>query len=234
MTFHTLIIGTSKSKNLDGYYFEAKEKFWGSIHRAGLTSRQYRPEEYRLLQAEGIGFAELAFHHQLLGESDEATVYSQDHQLNEDIEVIRKGIPELQKFILQSGAKRMVFNGKSAISAFFEFDESGDVASLSSQFARHKQWEYGLCTTWKGIDVYLLPNLSATASAEWKKHNGEAHWMNFWNSIKPKQKEPITAMKKEKPSLTPTQKLWAGLILFMFCIIAGLVYILITKDLIKN
>jgi hypothetical protein len=150
------------------------------------------------------------------------------------LSVIRKGIPDLRKFILDSGAKRIAFNGKTAISAFFEFDETGNVESLNSQYVRNKGWEYGLCSSWKGIEVYMLPNLSATASAEWKKHSGETHWMNFWNSLKPKQKEPITAMKKEKPSLTPTQKLWAGLILFMFCIIAGLVYILITKDLIKN
>jgi len=204
MSFHTLIIGTSKSKNLDGYYFEARDKFWKLIHRSGLTPRQYNPEEYRLLQSQGIGFGELAFHHQVLGESSSTDVFSQ------------------------------AFNGKTAISAFFEFDETGNVESLNSQYVRNKGWEYGLCTSWKGIEVYMLPNLSATASAEWKKHDGELHWMKFWGIMASTEKLDLQVMKKEKPSLTPTQKLWAGLILFMFCIIAGLVYILITKDIIKH
>lgn len=234
MSFHTLIIGTSKSKNLDGYYFEARDKFWKMIHLSGLTPRQYDPEEYRLLQSQGIGFGELAFHHQVLGESSGTDVFSQDKQLNEDLSVIRKGIPDLRKFILDSGAKRIAFNGKTAISAFFEFDETGNVESLNSQYVRNKGWEYGLCTSWKGIEVYMLPNLSATASAEWKKHDGELHWMKFWGIMASTEKLDLQVMKKEKPSLTPTQKLWAGLILFMFCIIAGLVYILITKDIIKH
>jgi G:T/U-mismatch repair DNA glycosylase len=234
MSFHTLIIGTSKSKNVDAYYVEAKEKFWKLIHLSGLTQRQYHPEEYRLLQVAGIGFAELAFHHQVLGENMNAVPYSQDRQLNDDLEVIRKGIPDLQKFILESGAKRIVFNGKTAISAFFEFNETGTVEILNSQYVRNKGWEYGACTTWKGIEVYMLPNLSATASAEWKKQNGELHWMELWRKLALNADPNSKSVKKDKPGLTPTQKLWAGLFLFIFCIIAMFVYIFMTKELIKD
>lgn len=234
MSFHTLIIGTSKSKNVDAYYVEAKEKFWNLIYQSGLTERKYLPKEYRLLESKGIGFAELAFHHQVLGENPHEAPFSQDKQLNKDLDVIRIGIPDLQKFILDSGAKRIVFNGKSAISAFFEYDETGDLENLNAQYARDKGWEYGLCTSWKGIEVYMLPNLSATASAEWKKHDGEYHWMKFWKGLALEQNNRTPLIKKEKASLTPTQKLWAGLIFFIFCIISLFTYILLTKDLIKH
>lgn len=234
MRIHTIIIGTSKSKNIDAYYIEAKEKFWRLIHLSGLTPRQYLPEEYRLLESKGIGFAELAFHHQTLGKNAEDVSFSQDKQLNEEIDVVRRGIPDLQNFILESAVKRIVFNGKSAMSAFFEFDETGHLESLNTQYARMKGWEYGLCTSWKGIDVYMLPNLSATASAEWKKHNGEVHWMRFWKSLLVEQKPQANLEKTDKSRLNPTQKLWAGLILFIFCIIAMLAYFLITKNIIKH
>ena len=64
MQVHTLIIGTSKSKNQNGYYIEAKEKFWGLLHKSGVTNQLLEPSEFKTLtEKHGIGLSELAFGH---------------------------------------------------------------------------------------------------------------------------------------------------------------------------
>lgn len=61
---HTIIIGTSKSKNQNGYYIESKDKFWGLLYKSGLTSSVLEPHQYqKLIDEYGIGFGELAFDH---------------------------------------------------------------------------------------------------------------------------------------------------------------------------
>jgi G:T/U-mismatch repair DNA glycosylase len=239
MKFHTLIIGTSKSKDEDVYYLEAKDKFWKPIHLSGLTSKQLDPSEYRLLFDKGIGFGELAHLNRGFGSEIDSEVYSQDRQLAARLDVINKGIPELLKFIEAAEATTLVFNGKSAISAFMEFVEFGKVTAISSRFANEMNYKYGFCGTWNGCEIYLLPNLSKTASAEWKKHKGDELWLEFFKSINRSNANKAThktvlGMTRNKTNLSPNQKIFVGLFLFVFCILAGMLYILLTKDIIQK
>ena len=54
----------------EAYYAHAQNKFWATLHKVGLTPRQFRPEEYPLLWDLGIGLTDIAKFH-----------YGMDHQL---------------------------------------------------------------------------------------------------------------------------------------------------------
>lgn len=239
---HSLVIGTSKSKNEDAYYVEAKDKFWLSLFKSGYTEIQLRPEDYRELISKGIGFAELAFHHQFTGDDEYDTPFTQDKQLNNEIEVVKRGIPELNKFIREKRVKNLVFNGKTALSCFLEFHETGTIEAINSSYLRSKTFSYGKCLQWEGLDVYLMPNLSAAAGKEWKTNNGLEHWMSLWNILKSQNTSPSPPSKKsgeqhtmqKKSQLTTQQKVFVGLFLFVFSTIMILVYLLLIKDTIHK
>jgi double-stranded uracil-DNA glycosylase len=52
------------------YYANPQNKFWGTLHQVGLTSRLYAPREYELLWDMGIGLTDIA-----------KFAYGMDHQL---------------------------------------------------------------------------------------------------------------------------------------------------------
>lgn len=183
MQVHTLIIGTSKSKNQNGYYIDAKEKFWGLVHKGGASTRILDPTEFQtLIQEHGIGFSELAFNHIHFGEH-EVDPYTHDEQLKNDISVIREGTPLLMKHLQSIQPKRIVFNGKSAAGAFLQQKEMGMIQELSAKYINQKGLNYGHIGQWEGIDLFMLPSLSAAAGKSWKEDQGEDKWLNFWRSI---------------------------------------------------
>jgi G:T/U-mismatch repair DNA glycosylase len=239
---HTLVIGTSKSKNEDAYYIEAKDKFWNSLFLSGFTDRQLLPHEYRELINKGVGFAELAFNHQFTGKDKLDIPYSQDKQLENDLSIVLKGIPDLFNFIRKTGVKNLVFNGKTALACFLEFYSNGVILNLNSSFIRDKKLSYGKCLQWEGLDVYLMPNLSASAGNEWKIHNGLETWTNLWKQLKAKHEfgsELIEEVQlrnhgKNKTHLTQKQKMVLGLSLFFISISCILIYLLITKNIITK
>ncbi len=240
---HTLVIGTSKSKNEDVYYIEAKDKFWKSLYLSGFTERQLQPHEYRELIHKGVGFAELAFNHQFTGKDKLDIPYSQDTQLENDLTIVMDGIPDLFNFIRNSGVRNLVFNGKTALSCFLEFYSTGVILSLNSSFIRDKNLSYGKCLQWEGLDVFLMPNLSASAGNEWKNHSGLETWTNLWKQLKSKHQsgtdfnEYVKLQNHGKIKtllLTPKQKVVLGLSLFLISITCIMIYLLATKNVITK
>ena len=144
------------------------------------------------------------------------------------------------KFIRSRRIQNLVFNGKTALSCFLEFDETGSIEALNSSFLRAKNYSYGKCCQWEGSDIYLMPNLSAAAGNEWKTSNGFAQWVSLWQTLKLKndtapikRPEEQRTMQK-KTQLSPKRKMFLGLFLFVFSTIMILVYLLLTKELIQK
>ena len=190
---HTIIIGTSKSKNSAGYYFDSKKKFWGLLYNSGLTPKLLEPTDYKsLINDFGIGFGELAFDHVFLGEDIENESIRNDKTLNEQIGKLNIGIPKLINFINDTKPKRIVFNGKSATSSFYKFLKTGKVEKVSAAYSNELGLNYGMIENWNGIEIWMMPNTSNAAGNSWNNDKGEERWMNFWKMIKnevPKKKK---------------------------------------------
>jgi len=182
---HTVVIGTSKSKNESGYYIKSKKKFWTLINVAGITPNVLEPNQYKtLIDNYGIGFGELAFDHVFLGEDLDNESITNDSDLSQQLHVLNSGIPKLIKHLTDIKPKRIVFNGKTAVAAFYQFIKNGKVEKLKSGYVKELGFEYGKIDTWNGIEVYMLPNLSNAAGKTWKEDKGEERWLSFWQMVK--------------------------------------------------
>ena len=199
---HTIVIGSSKSKNENAYYIESKDKFWGLIKSAGLTKDLLSPFEYRVLTNEyGIGFGELAFDYVFLGEQIENEAVANDKLLNDQIEILNIGIPKLVKHIKELKPKRIVFNGKGTAACFYEYLKKGKVEKIKASYVKELNFSYGKVDTWNGIEIWMLPNLSNAAGKYWKEDNGEQLWLNFWKTV-----------ADDKPKNTTKAWLWVLII----------------------
>ena len=61
-----LLVGSAPSTisaRAHAYYANPQNKFWRTLHAAGLTPRQFAPQEYPLLLTLGIGLTDLAKRH---------------------------------------------------------------------------------------------------------------------------------------------------------------------------
>jgi G:T/U-mismatch repair DNA glycosylase len=204
---HTVVIGTSKSKNEFGYYINSKKKFWGLIYQSGLTPRLLEPNEFQILTDQyGIGFSELAYHHIFLGESDKNDALPNDEMLNDQLTIINEGIPGLIQFLKTRKPKRIVFNGKAAAAAFYQFMNHGKVEKVSAAYVNELGYKFGKINTWNEIEVWMLPNLSNAAGNSWISDEGEKNWFQFWEMI-----------AKENPAVSK-KNYWVYLIILLVLI----------------
>ena len=112
MKHHTFVVGTSKSKDQDAYYIYHNNRFWGTLHEAGITDAQLKPEEYRRLGDEyGIYLTEIV-------DPDEYRVASDSdikpHQVESGLETLTKGIAS-------HNPDRIAFVGKNAATWFYRY-----------------------------------------------------------------------------------------------------------------
>jgi G:T/U-mismatch repair DNA glycosylase len=181
---HTIVIGTSKSKNAAVYYLDSKAKFWGLLHKSGVTPHLLEPTDFnQLIENYGIGFGELAFDHVFLGDDLENESIKNDKAINEQIDSLNIGIPKLMKHLLSIKPKRMVFNGKATASSFYQFVNNNRIEKISTSFANEQGFAYGKIGDWNGIEVWMMPNTSNAAGKSWKDEKGEETWLNFWGII---------------------------------------------------
>lgn len=135
-----VICGTAagtRSARIGAYYAGPGNKFWRTIHAVGLTPHLISPEDWRLLDAFGIGFTDMAKHH-----------FGMDRDLPAgcfDAGRLRAAIEEIQP-----GA--LAFNGKAAAQAFFGRKPIGH--------GRHEE-RIGKTAIW------ILPSTSGAASGAW-------------------------------------------------------------------
>ena len=172
MKKHTIIVGTSKSNNYNGYYFGALDKFWGLINKSGFNDK-YGPCEYKKFTKDtGIGFDELV----------NKKIVSSDEELKQNLGFVQDGI---KKFIKrQKNIKRIVFNGKNAAGWFYQYIEKKDKINKSgSSYFNKNNFKYGKQSKgYNDTEIWVMPNTSGI-STYWKNDNGEKQWSKLWNTI---------------------------------------------------
>lgn len=171
---HTLIVGTSKSLDVDAYYVKPKKKFWSLIYQSGLTSRLFKPEEYReFSENTGIGFAELVYNE----------IIPKDKILKENLQTVTAGIQRFISMLNSDKApKRIVFNGKTASGWFFQFVNTGKIDERPGRYfnSTFKNFKYGkLPNNYNGIEIFVMPNTSGRATI-WDADP----WINLWMQLK--------------------------------------------------
>jgi double-stranded uracil-DNA glycosylase len=135
-----VICGTAagtRSAQIGAYYAGPGNKFWRTIHAVGLTPRLVSPEEWRSLDAFGIGFTDMAKNH-----------FGMDRDLPRgcfDADRLRAAIEEIQPDVL-------AFNGKTAAKAFLG---RGPI-----DYGRREE-------TIGRTAIWILPSTSGAASGAW-------------------------------------------------------------------
>jgi TDG/mug DNA glycosylase family protein len=135
-----VICGTAagtRSARMGAYYAGPGNKFWRTIHAIGLTPRLVDPEDWRSLDALGIGFTDMAKHHFGMDKDLPAGCF--------DAGRLRAAIEEIQP-----GA--LAFNGKAAAQAF--------LGTKPIDYGRQVE-RIGKTAIW------VLPSTSGAASGAW-------------------------------------------------------------------
>lgn len=167
MKHHTFICGSSKSKQQDAYYIYHNNRFWGTLHEAGITETQLAPEDYRQLGKEyGIYLTEI--------------VDPAEYRVAKDSKIkphqVEEGIETLVERIESHSPNRIAFVGKNAATWFYRYINNKELTH--SQASGHKtdrrnlsglelDWDY------KSLNYFLLSNTH--------RHWNKEVWMEFWN-----------------------------------------------------
>jgi TDG/mug DNA glycosylase family protein len=135
-----VICGTAagtRSAEIGAYYAGRGNKFWRTIHAIGLTPHLVAPEDWRSLDAFGIGFTDMAKSHFGMDKDLPAGCF--------DAGRLRTAIEEVQP-----GA--LAFNGKAAAKAF--------LGRAPVEYGRREE-------TIGKTAIWILPSTSGAASGAW-------------------------------------------------------------------
>jgi TDG/mug DNA glycosylase family protein len=102
-----VICGTAagtKSRVLTAYYADPSSRFWGVLHRVGLTKDRLKPDDFRTLPKFGLGLTDIA-----------KTVSGADAKLPPGA----FNVPAFMESIRRCRPKIVAFNGKAAARAFY-------------------------------------------------------------------------------------------------------------------
>jgi double-stranded uracil-DNA glycosylase len=135
-----VICGTAastRSAEIGAYYAGPGNKFWPTMHAVGLTPRLLAPQDWRSLDALGIGFTDLVKSHSGMDKDLPPGSF--------DAGRVRGSIENHQPSVL-------AFNGKTAAKAFFgralvDFGRQQDMVGETS--------------------IWVLPSTSGAASGAW-------------------------------------------------------------------
>lgn len=170
MLHHTFVCGTSKSKEEDAYYIHHNDRFWGTLHKAGITDEQLVPASYRQLGHEyGIYLTEIV-------DPGEYRVAS-DSDITAD--QVASGLETLHQRIDKHDPNRIAFVGKNAATWFYRYHENKPLThSQASGHKRDRRNLSGFKLDWDylGLDCYLLSNTH--------RHWDQDTWMEFWQECR--------------------------------------------------
>ncbi len=121
------------------YYANPSNAFWPTLHRVGITSRQFAPAEYRDLLPLRIGLTDLA----KFSAGVDSTLASDDF-----------GIEALREKIMQSQPQILAFTSKKAWRVCI-----GN-ASAAVQYGQQRQ-------RWGPTRLFVLPSPSGAARRYW-------------------------------------------------------------------
>ncbi|HEY9899310.1 MAG TPA: mismatch-specific DNA-glycosylase [Pantanalinema sp.] len=128
----------TESARRQAYYAGPGNKFWRTLHRAGLTPRQLKPEEYVQLPEFGIGLTDL-----VKGKA------GMDHTLQK-ADYDREGF---EQRILEAQPKVICFNGKQATMAYLQVKKV--------EFGLQAGCHIG------ATQIFVAPSTSGAASGFW-------------------------------------------------------------------
>ena len=131
--------GTASARR-GAYYAGPGNRFWATLHQAGLTQRRLRPEQFRDLLAFRIGLTDLA-----------KTTAGQDaDMMADDLDIQR-----FRASIRRHAPKIVAFTSKTAAAAALRLRGTGRLA-------------YGrVDERIEGAEVYVLPSTSGLATSYW-------------------------------------------------------------------
>jgi len=135
-----VVCGTAagtRSAQIGAYYAGRGNKFWRTIHSIGLTPHLVPPEDWRTLDAFGIGFTDLA---------------KRSSGMDKDLPKGSFDAGRLRSLIEKHQPEALAFNGKTAAKAFFgrQTVDYGLQEALIGQTA-----------------IWVLPSTSGAASGAW-------------------------------------------------------------------
>ena len=168
---HTIICGTSKSQDNDGYYIKEKDKFWGLIHKYKVTESLIDPFDYKKFEDLGFKFLELI-----------TNIVSQDKKIFEkySIDEIQSYIEIFVEKVDSIKPKRIFFHGKKSADWFLQYIKYGKIRKKGYLMTRSR--EYGKQSDLNlGYDIYILPSTSGAASKYWQPKYWEQAWKDTLN-----------------------------------------------------
>ncbi|MBU1632968.1 hypothetical protein KJ762_00465 [bacterium] len=170
---HTIICGTSKSLNENGYYIKEKEKFWGLIYKCNVTKYIIDPYDYNQFEDLGFKFLEII-----------SSIESQDRKIFEkySIDEIQNSIKGFVEKVKTIKPKRIFFHGKKSAEWFLQYRENGKIRKKG--YPMTKDREYGKQSDLNleyGYDIYILPSTSGAASKYWQPKYWEQAWKDTLN-----------------------------------------------------
>lgn len=135
-----VVCGTAagpRSARIGAYYAGPGNKFWDTLHAVGLTPHRIAPEDWRSLDAFGIGFTDMAKAHS---------------GLDRDLPPGAFDAPRLKTVIQEHRPSFLAFNGKTAAKAYF--------GRKVVDYGRQDE-------TIGHTVVWILPSTSGAASGAW-------------------------------------------------------------------
>jgi len=154
-SLHTIVVGTAKSLNRDVYYEKSKDKFWKSLFEAGITHKQFAPNEWRKIHSYGISFMELTH-----------KIHPTDATITKDELDILKFLKNIENI---SGLKNIIFNGKSAAKPFLRYINQ----KLDDSYGL-KNWSF------KDYNTFVLPNVTMGIAHNKYWIPNEIEYFNYW------------------------------------------------------
>ncbi|MFH2030305.1 MAG: hypothetical protein ABIJ40_06705 [Bacteroidota bacterium] len=179
---HTIICGTSKSLNENGYYIKEKEKFWGLIYKCNVTKYIIDPYDYKQFEDLGFKFLEII-----------SSIESQDKKIFEkySIDEIQNSIKGFVEKVETIKPKRIFFHGKKSAEWFLQYIENEKIRKKGYPMTKDREngkirkkgylmtrsREYGKQSDLNlGYDIYILPSTSGAASKYWQSKYWEQAW----------------------------------------------------------
>ena len=177
MKHHTLVCGTSKSKQEDRYYIIAKNKFWRSLYEAGITDRQLEPREYRMLGKKcGIYLTEI--------------VDPDKHRIKRDKNIepfhLKNGFRTLFDRIGNENPRRIGFVGKNAATWVYRYLNGMELTKSdhpAHRRTRRNLGDYGLLG-WKFKSLPLPEEIECWLLTNTHRHWKREIWLDFWHHCK--------------------------------------------------
>ncbi|HPS83140.1 MAG TPA: hypothetical protein PLA88_02410 [Bacteroidales bacterium] len=175
MSYHTILIGTSKTVEGDEYFCKGRnvKLFWGTLNDVIKSDFSGKEAQTEKLSEKGVLITDIS--------SEKGGVEKQDKQIK--VSSIQDGFIELErKLLAQKELKRVAFIGKLAAKWFFirfidKIDLKNDESTYNSEFFHYGKQKWTLKVNNSDVTCYTLQN----TGRQWDSSASE--WKEFWKDV---------------------------------------------------